>query len=185
MSKARSGAGNKLEWVVPRPVGISDEAAQRFGRELIREVKQNTRAGLDADGNRFAPYSNSYRNSATFKRAGKGNTVNLRLFGDMQAALVVKNVTDAVVTIGFDSSVEEAKAHGHFTGGGAGGNLPVRQFLGLRDERIEEIAQKYQTLGLTPQQESVTDLVAEEAQQRILDTFFANFTVNLFGDTGQ
>ena len=78
-------------------------------RQLMREVGllareriyKRTLAGRDMHDNAFRPYSADYR-AAKAREVGAG-TVNLQLSGAMLNALVILEVTDDSVTLGFSS----------------------------------------------------------------------------------
>lgn len=85
-------------------------------KELMREIGLLAReriltrvaAGLDTDGDAFAPYSSAYalwkehQIGGVFGQGGSG-TVNLQVSGAMLAALVITELTDKSVTLGFSS----------------------------------------------------------------------------------
>jgi hypothetical protein len=107
---------------------------------LLNKMLEKTAKSKDIDGEKFKKYSKSYKKSAAFKKAGKTNKVNLELKGEMLAFIAPLKETANTVTIGWESSKQGGKAHGHITGGG---KLPVRDFFGLNDEDIEKVVNKF------------------------------------------
>jgi hypothetical protein len=107
---------------------------------LLNKILDKTAASKDIDGDKFTKYSKAYKKSAAFKRAGKTSKVNLELKGEMLAFIAPLKETANTVTIGWESSKQGGKAHGHITGGN---KLPVRDFFGLNDEDIEKVVSKF------------------------------------------
>lgn len=103
---------------------------------------ERTDQGKDKDGNRFARYSDSYKDSLDFKIAGKG-PVNLQLSGDMLAALKPLKMTKNWIEVGFDrGSDENAKADGNIRGTyGKSSPIPgkARDFLGITERELMKI----------------------------------------------
>lgn len=70
---------------------------------LARErILRRTAEGQAVDGSAFAPYSAAYA-KAKDKATGSSSPVNLQLSGGMLEALVITNVTEKSVTLGFSS----------------------------------------------------------------------------------
>lgn len=111
---------------------------------IIERIVDRTQNGRDKDGQRFAGYSKSYKDSLDFKIAGKSpSKVDLQLSGDMLAAIKVLDQTRRSVTIGFEQGSEEnAKADGNIRGT-YGKSKPIpgkaRDFLGISDRELERI----------------------------------------------
>lgn len=99
--------------------------------------------GYDKYGNPFVPYSTAYVASWAFKITGKGKRVTLRMTGAMLSDLSLLDNKDGILTFGFESMEQAAKAHGHITGGGRNGSLPVRDFLGLPDDHLMTILNSF------------------------------------------
>jgi hypothetical protein len=89
-------------------------SGQRFGdlkltdREMMRElgllarerIIRRTLSGLDETGRPFAPYSADYR-ATKAKEFGSASPVNLQVSGRMLQGLILLEVTDTSVTLGF------------------------------------------------------------------------------------
>lgn len=103
---------------------------QEFGKRIVDEIVKRTESGIDKKDNAFKPgYSTIYKKSTIFKIfKGAKRTVDLHLTGEMLADLDVIKVNRNSIVLGFPSTEQEAKAHGHINGGN---NLPVRDFFGL------------------------------------------------------
>lgn len=113
---------------------------------LLEKVIEKTESGKSRTGSRFRKYSKAYAETDEFKAAGKSRgDVNLSLSGDMLGLVGVVNESANTVTLGWEDSDEAAKAHGHITGGGAGGKLPVRDFFGLNNTDIDEVKREFRS----------------------------------------
>lgn len=119
------------------PILKEPEVQRLIGDELVAAIIDRTNNGLDKNDKGFKGYKKSYKDSDNFKIYGKSSKVNLKLTGEMHAAIDVVKLTANTIWIGLDDSEDEAKAHGHINGGGS---LPVRDFWGLpNDETIDQI----------------------------------------------
>lgn len=116
---------------------------EKIGQYFIDKMKSRTRSGIDINGDKFAPYSESYKNSIPFQAAGKSKHVNLKLSGDMLGSIDIVKVEGNKIRIGFDDREQELKAHGHMTGGGNGNKLPIREFFGVSESEIQDAKDKF------------------------------------------
>jgi len=116
---------------------------EAIGQAILDRIVERTESGKGVNGKGFKGYSTSYKESLDFKAFGKSGKVNLKLSGDMLGLMDITDQSRNKLTIGWDDSDEAAKAHGHITGGGAGGNLPVRDFFGLTQKDLREIKNKF------------------------------------------
>ena len=113
---------------------------------LLEKIVEKTEEGKSRTGSKFRKYSKSYSETDEFKAAGKSrNSPNLALSGDMLGLVGVVDETSNTVTLGWEDDEEAAKAHGHITGGGNGGSLPVRDFFGLNNADIESVKRDFST----------------------------------------
>lgn len=125
--------------------GVRDPALrQEIAEAVVARIQERTASGIDRSGKKFKAYSKSYKASDLFSTEGKSTAVNLRLLGDMLESFDIKDTTRNRVQIGFADGTEAAKAHGHITGGGNGGNLPVRDFFGISQRDIAEIRRRFE-----------------------------------------
>lgn len=110
---------------------------------VIEHIVDRTQRGLDKDGRRFKPYSESYVKSLDFRNAGKSRSrVDLQLSGDMLAAIEALSVRPGKITIGFENGTEEnAKAEGNRLGSYGGDPDPkkARDFLGIQRKKLLEL----------------------------------------------
>lgn len=108
---------------------------------IVDYMRERTAKGKDVNGQTFAPYSSSYKESDAYEAYGKSSKVNMQLSGDMLAALDFET-SGNTVTFLFDNSEEEAKAYGHMTGMDGhptlDGKTPKREFFGITREEIEK-----------------------------------------------
>lgn len=105
-----------------------DQIKREFGRRAIDAIQERTLAGRDKRNRPMKKYSKAYKESFVFKLHGKKDKPNLKLTGEMQAAMNVLKTTVSGVTIGIPEGEQEQKARGHINGSG---HLPVRDFWGL------------------------------------------------------
>jgi hypothetical protein len=119
------------------PVVTKSAFMTEFGNRVIERMQERCEVGVDKEGHPFAKYSTSYVKSHEFEVYGKQKSeVNLKLSGDMRAAIEVVDNTAREVVIGFTVQVENDKASGHINGAG---HLPVRDFWGLPKKDLKEI----------------------------------------------
>lgn len=118
---------------VLRPLISSPDFHASFGVKAIETIIGRTQSGLDVNGNPFKEYSDSY---AEYK--GRKAPVDLTDAGDMLGNLSFRTSRESKVAIDlfFPNQIENDKAHGHINGGG---NLPVRNFLGLQEKEGKTI----------------------------------------------
>lgn len=126
---------------------VPEDVAQGFGQDLINEIRDRTQnKNINRFGNSFKGYTKEYVDSFIFKAFKGGNeSVNLTLTGDMMGTMDLLSVTDSFLEIGWNSSNQAAKAHGHITG--KNGQVPKmqRDFFGLPDTVIKQKAREYES----------------------------------------
>ena len=80
---------------------ISDAALMRqIGLDVRERIVTRTQAGRDKDGAAFQPYSPGYA-TAKGQALGGSGTVNLTVSGEMLRSLILTEVTDKSVTVGY------------------------------------------------------------------------------------
>ena len=80
---------------------FSDAGLMRqIGLEVRERIVTRTQAGQDRDGNAFRPYSASYAMQKA-KALGGGDKPDLTVSGAMLQSLVLVEVTDKSVTVGY------------------------------------------------------------------------------------
>lgn len=123
-----------------------------FGLKAIDVITERTLSGKDRYGDKFAPYSKSYKQSDVFEIYGKGSRVDLKLSGEMLASMEVRSAGDEI-TIKFVDALNAAKAHGHITGMSGRKGGVVRDFFGLtvqeEDAIMKETMKEYMSGSAT------------------------------------
>lgn len=119
-----------------------------IAQDIIDFIVKRTEEGKNKDNRNFPKYSAEYVKSLDFKNAGKSKgNVNLKLSGDMLAALKVLEVKRSKVIIGFDNGTpENGKADGNIRGtyGNASSTGKKRDFLGITMKDLtNEILRRY------------------------------------------
>lgn len=122
------------------------DVALSFGQDVIDAILERTESGIDRNDRRFARYSKEYVESDAFQDFRKSpSDVNLKLTGNMLSQLDIVQLTSDTIRIGVRDSGEAPKAFNHITGD----TVPARDFLGLPDDEIDIIAERYRTDQLT------------------------------------
>jgi len=130
-----------LKKVFGRDFPDSKALKQAVGQALVDKLIKRTEKGRDKNMQPFKKYSPNYKGSLEFKAHGKTERVNLTLTGDMLRSVdVVDNKQKNILRLDFDDPVEEVKAHGHIKGAG---KLPKRDFWGLSEKEIDEVAKDF------------------------------------------
>ncbi len=124
-----------------RPFVTRQDVKLIFGRRAIQTIiDRKVDDNIDRHSEKFDAYSPKYIESLEFKVFDKSaGDVNLKLTGQMDAAMEVLGTTQTGVVIGIDDSDQASKAHGHIIGGG---KLPVRDFFGLPSSVALDIFQE-------------------------------------------
>jgi hypothetical protein len=123
-------------------VDLSDKPRLRreIAQDIIDYMVKRTQGGEDNSNKSFAKYSASYKASAEFKAAGKGNNVNLTLSGDMLGKIDIVEEDGSTVKIAV-AAEETPRAFGlisGFEGHPTIDNGPKRQFFGVSVEDIKK-----------------------------------------------
>lgn len=121
---------------------------EEFGQAVIDKILERTESGLKRGGKgNLAAYSKSYKDSAQFEQFGKSSTVNMDLKGDMLDALDIVSSSGNEVEVGFNGTLQNAKAYGHLSGMKGhkvlAGKTPKRPFFGLTRNEVEEIKSQF------------------------------------------
>ena len=114
--------------------------------EVTDFIRKRSARGRDKNNRAFPEYSKEYKNSLDFRNTGKtpGN-VNLKLSGDMLAALDTISHRQGSGLIGYENGTEENdRAEGNITGsyGGKANPAKARDFLGITDKDLEKVVNK-------------------------------------------
>jgi hypothetical protein len=134
------GKEPQLKKRITVPPNLDAEERLAVAEGVIEFIKQRTDKGLDVNGNRFAPYSESYVESKDFELADKSkNEVNLRLTDEMMESMQVIDSGRGFITIGFESGTE---ANDKAVWQQRSDNGPSRQFLGIAEKDLELVLAK-------------------------------------------
>lgn len=118
--------------------------AQRvaIAAEIIDYIRKRTARGKDKNNSKFPGYSKDYVKSLDFKIAGKSKSnVNLKLTGDMLAAIDLLKHEPGKLKIGFEAGTEEnGRAEGNILGtyGQKTSTGKKRDFLGITNEDLKK-----------------------------------------------
>lgn len=142
---------------------------QAVGQAIIDKIRDR------CDNNEYLnkakqTYSKSYEESIEFKAHGKKkDDVNMKLTGDMLGLLDVVDEKKNKITLGWQDNADAAKAYNHVTGD----TVPKRNFLGLPQSDIDEIADQFR--------DQIPDVKGDNATSSSVDLF--NQFVNSNPDT--
>lgn len=158
MKRLLSGQNPRLEIDLNKMFGQrvpnTESFKNRVGQAIIDRIIERTLDKKDKDGKQFRHYSKAYADSLEFKAAGKSKSnPNLRLTGDMLGLMDIVELGNRKITIGWTDATEAAKAHGHITGNPKGPGVK-RDFFGLPDNDIKEIASQFNIGSITSPDEA-------------------------------
>lgn len=140
------------KWIqaeVQIPKSYSAEERLAIAADIVKFIRQRTKQGKDVDGDTFKPnYSKAYRESLDFKIAGKsGSTPNLKLSGDMLAALRLIDHKKGKLVVGYkpgDPEAGRAEGNNRGTYGDLSRRPTPREFIGIsKDDLRDKILAKY------------------------------------------
>jgi len=120
------------------PEDLPKSTKERIAQAIIDKIIANSEAGLNRTGGSLPKYSKGYLNSDAFTAFGKDSKPNMTLSGDMLGQIDVLGISGDTIKIGWDSELENAKAHGNITGQ-EGLWKKKRDFFGLTAKEIKEI----------------------------------------------
>lgn len=110
-----------------------------IGAELQTQTDQNLKAGVGADGNKFKPWSESWKEQRRKMKKSKGQILLLR--GNL-ARSISRKVTNNSVIIG--SNVKYARIHqlGGQAGRGRKTTISARPYLPYANNRLQQGVEK-------------------------------------------
>lgn len=138
-----------IQRVIPIPRQYRPDEREAIAFEILKYIRERTAEGKDKNGNKFPGYSKTYIKSLEFKIAGKSKgDVNLRLSGDMMAAMDLIKSEPGKVVIGYRPGDPEAgRAEGNIRGTygqSSGSTKKKRDFLGISPDVLkQEILSKF------------------------------------------
>lgn len=113
-----------------------------FAEDVMEAIIQRTQIGIDRKNVKFRDYKESYINSSVFKKYNKSPLeINLTLRGDLLSSLDILEASGETLRIGIKDDLQSKKAFNHITGD----TIPKRDFLGLPDDELEIIVERYKT----------------------------------------
>ncbi len=140
---------------------ISSAQARIIGEAAIAIVVTRTKAGYDADGRLFVPYTPQY--AAKRMKAGLQTRVDLAVKGHMLGAMIPEQTAPDEITVTFSSAREGEKAAAHNYGVNSGASVPAHSrsvYINKKGQRAssDEIARdrKRKNKQLTERTEHVT-----------------------------
>jgi phage gpG-like protein len=140
-----------IQRMVKIPKAYNEAERKAIAQDLIDYIAQRTQDGKGKGGQEWSgsasKYSKSYRDSLAFQVAGKGDTVDLTLTGDMLSSLELIADDDGALVVGIpEGSSEAGKAEGNIRGSygqSTGNRSKARDFLALTKEEIKAILENY------------------------------------------
>lgn len=129
--------------IVEIPKNLKPSQRLELADLVIEHIVDRTERGLDKNGRGFPKYSKEYINSLDFKNAGKSKgKVDLKLSGDMLAAIELLKHKPGELVIGFEKGTpENDKAEGNILGSYGRDPNPskARDFLGIQGKKLREL----------------------------------------------
>lgn len=126
---------------------------QAIGEEIVEAIIRRTNNGIDKYGKAFDAYSKSYKSSLEFRVAGKTNTPNLKLSGDMHTSLRVLSHRSGQIVIGWPDGYEADKAKWNVEKG--------RDMLGISTKDLNKILSRYPINRPEPSSSFIGSIAAE------------------------
>lgn len=160
------------------PLDYKSDDREIIGKLVVRRIQERTREGIDKEGSSFEPYSDSYKKSLDFKIAGKSNTVDLQLTGDMLGTLDVLEHGAGFITVGYRRGSDE-NDRAAWQQENTQPGFPKRLFLGLPKNEINEILKEVPPRAeISPEERE--DRVTEDDSDKAVDSI-ANKIFDLWG----
>lgn len=123
---------------IPIPSGYGPTDRASIGQDVIDFIRTRTISGRDKSNSTFADYSPAYA-----AQAHKGNPPDLYVTGNMLGSLQLISSAIGVLVIGYEPGLQNSKAEGHITGQLGLHSGPVRDFLGLTQDDLDDILANY------------------------------------------
>lgn len=136
--------------VIEIPDWLGPDEREAVGREVVQFIRERTESGLDAKNKPFPGYSKRYMESMDFVAGGKSARVDLKLSGDMIAALDVLSHSRGKLVIGYDAGDPiNDRVEGNRLGSYGGDPNPkkARDFLGIAKKDLNNILNEYRPGG--------------------------------------
>lgn len=145
------------------PSDIDALGRKVLAQMIIDFIQDRTSRGLDMNGDNFAPYSETYKDSKDFSVAGKSNTVNLRLTGDTMASIELLTDITGSVTLGFAPGTSENDKAAWVSDSDGG---PARRFLGISANDLNIVLGNFRAVN--PEELNASNQAARSIFNRLL-----------------
>lgn len=143
--------------------GISSDRDIReaFFQVALDRMEQRLDEGRDVNERLFPKYSKEYKDSLAFAAFGKDSTVDMRLTGDMRAAVKIISQDGSKIKVGINDD-NAPKAYNHQVGD----TLPKREWFGWTDKELKDIAKEFRPV--IDEGPSVSDVQITNLLDRLL-----------------
>lgn len=151
------------------PTRFNATQREAIGLDIVSRIVERTESGLDINGNPFAPYKQSYKQTLDYQIGHAGSsTVNLTLSGEMLGSISIVGHGPGFIKLGFDdsSAAQKAKWIQAPTGQKSGKQSP-RKFLGINEKDLNKILAKYESSDVAFNTNATRDL-SENLIRRLL-----------------
>ena len=129
----------KTKVELPEDLDLARDEKEIIAEKILDYIRERTLSGVGIKGGRrfnFPAYSDSYINSAAFKKAGKSpNEINLKLSGEMLEEMRILSARGNQILIGFEN--------GTLSNDKADGNSKTRPFLCINKSELNEILKEF------------------------------------------
>lgn len=134
------------------PSDLTLDEISKLKKQVLRFIRKRTSEGKGKGGKSFPSYTEEYKRSLDFKNAQKSaSKVNLKLSGDMIAAMDILPSKKNEITYGFEKGTSENdRAEGNIIGSyGKKSADPkkARDFLGMTNEELALLVKKVRENG--------------------------------------
>jgi hypothetical protein len=140
-----------IQRLIKIPSAYNSRERQAIASDIVDYLRDRTEQGRGEGGKSWAGsagrYSKSYKESLRYQIAGKSDTVNLTLSGDMLDMLRLVDDDKGALVIGFEPGDAEAgKAEGNIRGSYGqpkGNRSKARDFLAISRDELKKILSNY------------------------------------------
>lgn len=140
-----------IQRLIKIPSAYSPRERQAIASDIIDYLRDRTEQGRGEGGKSWTGsagrYSKSYKESLRYQIAGKSDTVNLKLTGDMLDMLRLIDDDKGALVIGYEPGDAEAgRAEGNIRGSYGkprGDRSKARDFLAISKEELKKILANY------------------------------------------
>ena len=137
------------------------DVREAFFQVALDRMESRLDEGRDVNDRLFSKYSKEYKDSLAFAAFGKDNTVDMRLTGDMRAAVRIIEQNESRIKVGINDD-NAPKAYNHQVGD----TLPKREWFGWTDKELKDIAKEFRPV--IDEGPSVSDVQITNLLDRLL-----------------